>query len=192
LTNGRTAIEGWPPDVLQRLIALLLEADVKFMSKLVAHRLADADAAGRGDGLEPGCNIDAVAQHIAVLDDDVAEIDADAELDLPFGLDIAIAARHPALDLDGAFGGIGRRHEFDQHAVAGRLDDPAVVLGDDGIDELEPVSLEPRQRPRFIDLHETAVPDHVCGQDRHKPALHCGLRHRGTSNERTKYPPGAS
>ena len=61
---------------------------------------------GCGDGLQSCRDVDAVAQHIAILDDDVTEIDADAEPDLAFGIDIGIAPRHAALDLDGAFGGI--------------------------------------------------------------------------------------
>ena len=43
----------------------------------------DADAAGLGQRLQPGRDIDAVAEEIAALDDDVAEIDADAQADPP-------------------------------------------------------------------------------------------------------------
>jgi hypothetical protein len=42
---------------------------------------SDADTAGFGDPLKPGRNDDAVPEYIVVIDDDVADMDADAEFD---------------------------------------------------------------------------------------------------------------
>ena len=61
--------------------------------------------------------------------------------------------------------------ELEQHAVAGGLDDAAAVLGNSRIDELDPMGLETRERPRLVDLHQPAVAHHVSGEDRGEPAL---------------------
>jgi hypothetical protein len=61
--------------------------------------------------------------------------------------------------------------EFDQHAVAGGLDDAAAVLCDGWIDQLDPMGLETGERPRLVDLHQPAKADHVGGKDRCEPAL---------------------
>ena len=105
------------------------------------HRVRHADAAGGRLLLQARGDVDAVAKNVVILDDDVAEVDADAELDALLGRDVGIAPRHAGLDLDGALHGLDDALELDQHAVAGGLDQPAVVLGDRRIDQLDPMSL---------------------------------------------------
>src|SRR5439155_20188564 len=56
-------------------------------------------------------------------------------------------------------------------AGAGGLDDAAAVLGNGWIDELDPMGLETRERPRLVDLHQPTVADHVSRDDRCEPAL---------------------
>ena len=72
-----------PGDVLQLLLARVLEVCVELAAHLPVGVVGDADAAGLGDAFEPRGNIDAVAEDVAVLDDDVADMDADAEFDAP-------------------------------------------------------------------------------------------------------------
>ena len=57
------------------------------------------------------------------------------------GVDVGVAPRHALLDLDRALHRLGDALELDQHAVAGGLDDAALVLGDRRVDQLEPVGL---------------------------------------------------
>ena len=85
------------------------------------------------------------------------------------------ATAEALLDLDGALHRIGGGGKLHQHAVARRLDDAAMGLGDRGIYELQPVRLEPCQRARFIEFHEAAIADHVGGEDRHQTAFDGGL-----------------
>ena len=165
-----------PGDVLDALLAEILECDVvQPVADLIAHRARDADAAGLGEHFEARRDVDAVAEDVVVLDDHVAEIDADAELYPPRRRDVGVAPRHPALDLGSAQHGVGDAVELDQHAVAGGLDDAAAVLGDGRIDQFDPMGLETRERPRLVDLHQPTVADHVGGEDRREPAL--GSRH---------------
>ena len=159
-------------DVLDALLAEILECELfQSLADLVAHGARDADAAGLGEHFEPRRDVDAVAKDVVVLDDHVAEIDADAELDPPRRRDVGVASRHPALDLGRAQHRIGDAVELDQHAVAGGLDDAALVLGDGRIDQLDPMGLETRERARLVGLHQPAVADHVGGEDRCEPAL---------------------
>ena len=61
------------------------------MADLIAHRARDADAAGLGERFQARRHVDAVAEDVVVLDDHVAQIDADAELDPPRRRDVQIA-----------------------------------------------------------------------------------------------------
>ena len=165
-------------DVLDVLLADILKRDVvEPVADLIAHGARDADAAGLGEHLETRRDVDAVAKNIVLLDDHVAQIDADAELDPSRRRHIGIAPRHPALDLGGARHRVYDAVELHQHAIAGRLDDAAAVLGYGGINELKAVGLEACKRPRLVDLHQPAITDHVGGKDRGESSLGSGRFH---------------
>ena len=65
------------------VLAHRLEAEVELVLDLVVDVAGDADAAGLGEAFEAGGDVDAVAEDVVGLDDDVADIDADAEADAP-------------------------------------------------------------------------------------------------------------
>jgi len=68
-------------DVLQLLRATVDESDVRQLAAdFVVDLRRHADRAGARDRFEAGGDIDAIAVEIVALDDDVADIDADAEL----------------------------------------------------------------------------------------------------------------
>ena len=117
-----------PADVLDLLLAEILEGDVEPVADLVAHRGRHADAAGFRHDFEPRGDVDAVAEDVVVLDDDVAEVDADAEDEAPRRAACPVAPRHASLEVDGAAHRVDDALEFDQHAVAGGLDDAALAL----------------------------------------------------------------
>ena len=91
---------------------------------------------------------------------------------------IGVARDHPALDRSGAGYGIDHTPELDEQAVAGRLDDPAMVGCDRGVDQTFPMSLQGAQRSDLVDTHEAAVPGHIHGQDSRQSPLHMLLFHR--------------
>ena len=180
LDRGRLgAVEAHPEDaeragdVLDGLLALVLERDVEAVADLdlVADRARHADAARLGQLLQARGDVDAIAEDVVVLEDHVAEVDADAELDPARRRHIRVAPRHPALDLDRTLHRVGDALKLDQEAVAGGLDDPAAVLGDRRVDQLEPVGPQARKRAGLVGLHQPAVADHVGGEDRGEPAF---------------------
>ena len=65
-----------------------------------------------------------------------------------------------------AFDGIDHAAEFGQQAVAGQLEDAAVMSGDFGFEEVFPVRAQALERVRLIILHEAAVADDVDREDR--------------------------
>src|SRR5262249_9360757 len=89
-----------PADVFELLFADILEGDIEFLADLVAHDPADADATGIGQTLEAGGQIHSVAEDVAILGDDVALMNTDAELDAVGGRDLSVALCHHPLHLD--------------------------------------------------------------------------------------------
>ena len=126
--------------------------------------VGDENAAVRRLAFEPRRDIDAVAKDVVALDDDVAEVDADAEVDRPLRRDVALA--HRALDRDGAFDRVDGAAELDQRAVAHHLDDAAVARGDGGIEHLAPDLSQRGERAGLVLAHHAAVADDVGGEDR--------------------------
>src|SRR5215472_5452381 len=96
----------------------------------VAQRSRNADPTRRGEGFESGRDIDAVAENVVGLDDDVAEIDPDPEPDAALVRNPGLAIDHRPLQLGGAAHRIDDAREFRQHPVTGRLDDAAGMLAD--------------------------------------------------------------
>ena len=111
--------------------------------QLVAHLttgvLGEADAPRLGKTLKPRSDVDSVAHEIAIrFLDNVSQVNSDAKLDAPFRRDARIARDHTVLDLDGAAHGVDHAAKLDDRAVAGALDDAAVMGGDRGVDQVAP------------------------------------------------------
>src|SRR5207248_6461798 len=119
-------------DVLHRPFAQIFESHFE----LVAHRITDGarheNRSRIGNAFKPCRDVDAVAIDVAIFDDDIAQVDADAEFDaalLGFG---AIALGHAGLDSGRAAYSFDPAGKIAQHSVAGPLDDAAPVSGDLG------------------------------------------------------------
>ena len=97
--------------------------------------IGDADAAWLGDSLEAGCDVDAIAENIVVVDDDVPDVNADAKFDPEFRRHGGVLLSHLSLDFHRTARRIDSTGEFDQHAITGGLDDATAVRGDPGIDK---------------------------------------------------------
>ncbi len=131
-----------PCDVLEGLLADVLESEVEPARGILLHSRRDADPAGLGQRFQTRGDIDPVAKDVAILDDNVAHVDADAQLDAVVGGHTGVAPGHLALHLDGAAQPIHHTAELDEQPVAGGLDDAALVLGDFRIEELAAQRLE--------------------------------------------------
>ena len=70
-----------PRDVLEALLPSIDEVGRHLALHLPPSVLGNRDAAGFGDALDPRRDVDAVTKDVLALDDDVADIDANPELD---------------------------------------------------------------------------------------------------------------
>ena len=59
--------------------------EIELVPDMLVNGLRDADCAGLGERLEPGGDVDAVAEDVVAVDDHVAEIDADAQFETALG-----------------------------------------------------------------------------------------------------------
>ena len=162
-------------DVLDALRPHVLEAEIELVAHLVAHDAADIDPAGVGQRLDARGDVDAVAVDVVAVDDDVADIDADAEFAAPILRHLGVALAHAALDIDGAAHCIDDAGEFDEETVPGRLYDAAAVLDDLGIEQHPPVLLELLEGALLVQPHQPAVADDIRRQDRRKLAFDLAL-----------------
>ena len=142
------------------------------MHRVIERRAGDADTAWLRHRLQTRGDVHPVAIDVVSLDNDVAEIDADAKPDLLCFGRALIAVGHPALDRGGALDGIDDAGELDERAVAHELDDAAMELLDRGVDQFPAATLQSRKRADLILAHEAAVANHVGSKYCGKPSLH--------------------
>jgi hypothetical protein len=113
------------------------------------------DAARLGERFEARRDIDAVAEDVTVLGDDVAEIDADAHRDALLGHQRRVFLRHRVAQAGGASRRLDDTVEFDQCQIAYVLEDISAVFAGQRHDDLgqnrfqlgDPVNLVARQQP---------------------------------------------
>jgi len=106
-----------------------------------------------------------VAENVLLLNDHIAEVDADAEPNPALLGHLGLAVGHPPLDLDRAAHGVDHARKFRQEPVAGVLYDPPSVLPDLGVDQLPEVRGEALVSALFVSTHQARVPRHVGGED---------------------------
>ena len=141
----------------------------------------DADAARRRQLFETGGHIDAITVNVGiVLDDDVAEVDTDAECHAPLLGDAGVALGHGILDRYRAFDRAHDTRELDQGAIAHQLHDPTAGRHDPRLDHLLAMGLERHQVSGLVLLHQVREADHVGSHDRGEASQHDEITLRGT------------
>src|SRR5262244_2364331 len=89
-------------DVLERLLAQILDIESDLAARVIEHGLRYADAARLRQTLQSSSNVNPIAIEVAPLDDYIAKVDPDAEFYAFLWRDIGIAFAHALLDLDRA------------------------------------------------------------------------------------------
>ena len=167
-----------PFDVLELRRAEIGDRHIEPAAHLAIGVLGKTDRAGRGDALQSGGDIDAVAHQIAVaLLDHVAKMDADPKFDALVRRDPSVALDHRPLDFNGAVHCVDDTPELDDAAVARALDDAPMVDGDGRINQIAAERPQPRQNPILVGSGEPRIADHVGHQDR---GQFSGLAHDAT------------
>src|ERR1700733_3653561 len=111
--------------IFEGLPAHIFEGPVDLSPDLPVGVVRQTYAARIGNIFQPCGDVDALSEDVVVVDDDVADVNADAKFDPPLLRRGGILLRQPALNLHRAAHRIDGAGEFDQHAVACGLDDAA-------------------------------------------------------------------
>ena len=144
-------------DVLELGRAEVGDSEIEPPLDLPIGLLGKTDRPRLGDAFEPCGDIDAVAHEIAVAFlDHVAEMDADTKFDALVRRDPSVALDHRPLDFNGEVHCVDDTAELDNCAIAGALDDPAVVHGDGRIDQVASERPQPRQNPVLVGSGQAA------------------------------------
>jgi hypothetical protein len=98
--------------------ACVLECDVEFALHILMHAAGHANTAGLGEPFQPRRHVDAVAEDVFFINDDVADVNADAKLDTAIFGNYSITLSHGTLDFHGATGCVDRTGKLDQSTVA--------------------------------------------------------------------------
>ena len=128
--------------ILELLVAGIFERYVNFATHLPESIVRYANAARLGDAFESRRNVDAIAENITFLDDDIADVNADPDFNTALGRYVLVSLRHSPLRLDGTTRGINGAAEFNQESVAGAFDDATVVFGDSRFEEFPTMNIE--------------------------------------------------
>ncbi|MEZ5864551.1 MAG: hypothetical protein R3D25_10985 [Geminicoccaceae bacterium] len=178
--GDRDALHLDPPDldrlrqVLHRLRAERCEHRIQLAAHLVVDGARDAEPARGREAFEPCRDIDPISQDVVAVDDDVAEIDADAKAQ-PLVFRPRLAHRHRPLHKQRHPHRRHRRSEFDQQPVAHRLDDPPPGLRQRRVDHLRPRRPQPRDDALLVSRHQPRVADQIGGEDGRQPAFHAAV-----------------
>ena len=112
------------------MLAEVLDRPVDLAVQVIVGRARDRDLPGLAELLQPGGDVDPVAEQIAVrLDHHVAEVDPDPQHDPALGRHPGLPLGHGPLQGGGAGHGVDRGAELGEDAVAHELDEAAAVLG---------------------------------------------------------------
>src|SRR5262249_26750807 len=150
---------------------------VEFPSDLIEDDPGNTDAAGIGQFFQPRGDVDPITKYVVRLDDDVAQIDADAKDDRAAIRHFCIALGDTPLDADHGLDRIDSTREPNPGASTHDLHDPAAKLGDDRLYQRRPELIEFPQCSPFIGFHQAAVSDTVPCHDGRKPPLDTLFRH---------------
>jgi hypothetical protein len=159
------------------LLASVFKHDVELTSRILLDPARDANAAWLRQGLQACRHVYTVAIDIVAVEDDIADIDADAKLDSLLRFDLAVALGHAALDFYGAAQSADYAGELCQEPVASGLHDPPAMFRYFGIDEVAQMRFQPGKGALLVCAHQPAVTGHIGGKDSGKPALNAIFGH---------------
>ena len=159
------------------MLAEVIEGDVEPVHRVVANGGSDDDVAGRGHLVNARSDVDPVAVQLALVDQNVVDIDADAQGE-PLVAGRNVGVRHLVLDLGRPANGIGRAAELDEQAVTDDTQQLATVRPDRGLDDADASALPFLHGGDIVDLDAAGEAGDIGEGDRRKPALETFGRRR--------------
>jgi hypothetical protein len=150
----------------------------------VSHRPGDRYATWFSQHLNPFGQVYTVAKDIVTgfVDDDLADMDADAEQQPPLLGNAFIEARHALLDRDGCLDSGNRRLELGEYRIARTVNHHAAGAFDGRLPDPRTGGPKVLERQVFPPLDESDETRNVSMQDRRQPPF--GSRHGDPARER--------
>ena len=153
-------------NVLDLLLAGKIERQAQFAAQLIVGRAGEQHAARIAELLQPRGDVDSVAEQIVAFHHHVAEIDADAEDDAALGRNFGLRRRDLLLQRHGTRYRVHHRAELDDGAVAHQLDDAALVLGQQRVDDFGAKLAYRGQGAGLVTFDEPRITNDIGGQNR--------------------------
>jgi hypothetical protein len=180
----------WPLDILELPFASILEGDIELAPYRPVRVIRDANPARLRQSLQTRCHIHAVAENVTSIDNDVSNIDADAELNTLLIWYLGIAPGHPSLNVKSAAHCVHHASKLGQQSISGMLDDPAAMFGNLGVDNGAEMVLKLGVGALLVHAGQPAVAGHIRGQYCSKSAFDAVLTRDGRCADlRTSYTP---
>src|SRR6516225_9249559 len=151
-------------DVLERLLAQIIDVEGNLAASVIEDRLRYADAARLRQSLQPRRNVHPVAIEVAPLDYHIAKVDPDAEFYSFLRSHIGIACAHALLDLDRATYRIHDTWKLNEDAITHRFHDATAVLLVLRVDQFSAILLEAGKRAGLIRTHQPAITGDIGGE----------------------------
>ncbi len=158
-------------DISEVLLAHIREGEIEPAGHVLLNPRGYANPARLGQSLEPCCDIDPIAENVAILDDDVALMDADTQLDAMVCRTVITTIGGLTLDLDCAAERIDDAGELDEQPVAGRLDQPPAMRSDCRVDHLCPDGPQPVEGSFLVNPDQARIAGDIGCQDRGEPTF---------------------
>src|SRR5262249_40220234 len=131
--------------------------------------------------LQAGSDVDPVTEYVVAVDNDVAEVDANAEGDALVLGHLRALGCHVRLQLDRTAHGVDDAWELQQQSVTCGLDDPPSMASHGRVDHLLAKALQRRQGAALVSTHQPRVARDISRHDSGKAAL---LGHSGSPASR--------
>jgi hypothetical protein len=142
-----------PLDVLERQASEVAEIRLEPAGDSIVNVAGDHDFSSRSLALQASGDVHTIAIEVVALDDQVAQMQADAKHDPGlFGL-LPVGLGHGLLKLDGGTQRIHGTGKLCKCPVPGQLDQPAAMPGHRRLEPFLPMCAQPGQRATLIPAH---------------------------------------
>ena len=101
-------------DIAELLFAQIVERNIELAGGVFPHAGGDANLTWPSQRLQPGGDIDAVPEDVAILDDNVPDVDPNTEVDAPLGRHVGVVLSDGSLHFGCAAQRINDALELDQ------------------------------------------------------------------------------
>jgi hypothetical protein len=117
-------------DVFDLLLTEIFKLTRQFLHNLIVNPARNADAAWVSQAFQTRCNVHPIAENVAILQHDVADVDANAKLHASVFRQVFVQLAELLLDVDSALNRGQGTGEGGENAVSGGPANPSAVLRD--------------------------------------------------------------